>query len=109
MLLTDTPLGKPVQGLSRQGLHATALEAAKLLLKLDPADPQGMLFCIDYFALRAQAYAWLVVRRSMQAACCAVHARGVTMRLQLIPQAGMSLDNGPGAAASASGRLRGPW
>ena len=27
------------QGLSRQGLHATAFEVAKLLLLLDPEDP----------------------------------------------------------------------
>ena len=50
------------QGLSRQGLHATAFEVAKLLLLLDPEDPQGIFFCIDYFALRAHSYSWLLVR-----------------------------------------------
>ena len=50
-----------VQGLSRKGLHATAFELAKLLLLLDPDDPSGALFCIDYFALRSQNLRWLQV------------------------------------------------
>ena len=31
----------------------------KLLLSLDSDDPMGSIFCIDYFALRAEDYAWL--------------------------------------------------
>lgn len=50
-----------MQGLSRKGLHATAFELAKLLLLLDPDDPSGALFCIDYFALRSQNLRWLQV------------------------------------------------
>ena len=50
-----------VQGLSRKGLHATAFEVAKMLLMLDPDDPTGALFCIDYFALRSQNLRWLQV------------------------------------------------
>ena len=50
-----------VQNLSRRGLHATALEYAKLLLGLDPTDPKGVLFCIDYLAIRAQQYKFLAV------------------------------------------------
>jgi hypothetical protein len=52
------------QGLSRQGLHATAFEVAKLLLLLDPDDPMGVFFCIDYFAMRAHDHAWLIVRKT---------------------------------------------
>ena len=54
-------LASRVQGLSRKGLHATAFEVAKLLLLLDPDDPSGALFCIDYFALRSQNLRWLQV------------------------------------------------
>ncbi len=49
------------QGLSRKGLHATAFEIAKVLMLLDPDDPMGAMFCIDYFALRSQSYRWLQV------------------------------------------------
>ena len=37
---------KALQNLSRRELHSMALEHAKLLLGLDPTDPQGVLFCI---------------------------------------------------------------
>lgn len=50
-----------MQNLSRRGLHGTALEYAKLLLGLDPSDPQGVLFCIDYLAIRAHQYKFLKV------------------------------------------------
>jgi len=52
----------PMQNLSRRGLHGTALEYAKLLLGLDPSDPRGVLFCIDYLAIRAHQYKFLRVR-----------------------------------------------
>ena len=52
----------PMQNLSRRGLHGTALEYAKLLLGLDPSDPRGVLFCIDYLAIRAHQYKFLKVR-----------------------------------------------
>lgn len=42
-----------MQGLSRRGLHRTALECCKLLLGLDSDDPLGALCTIDYLALRA--------------------------------------------------------
>ena len=54
-----------VQGLSRKGLHATAFELAKVLMILDPDDPMGAFFCIDYFALRSQNYRWLQVSSPM--------------------------------------------
>ena len=38
------------QALSRRGLHKTALEVCKLLLALNPGDPMGALFAIDYLA-----------------------------------------------------------
>ena len=50
-----------MQNLSRRGLHGTALEYAKLLLGLDPTDPRGILFCIDYLAIRAGQYKFLEV------------------------------------------------
>ncbi|KAL9238297.1 hypothetical protein vseg_012735 [Gypsophila vaccaria] len=48
-----------MRNLDRRGCHRSALEVCKLLLSLDPADPMGAMFCIDYFALRAEEYAWL--------------------------------------------------
>ena len=47
------------QNLSRRGLHGTALETCKLLLALDPGDPLGALFLVDYLALRSRQYGWL--------------------------------------------------
>lgn len=32
-----------------------------MLLGLDPQDPKGVLFCIDYLAIRAQQYQFLQV------------------------------------------------
>ncbi|KAF5733405.1 hypothetical protein HS088_TW17G00948 [Tripterygium wilfordii] len=48
-----------MKSLDRQGCCRSALEVCKLLLSLDSDDPMGALFCIDYFALRAEEYAWL--------------------------------------------------
>jgi hypothetical protein len=42
-----------IRALARQGMHRTAMEWAKLTLGLDPDDPCGLLFQIDYLALRA--------------------------------------------------------
>ncbi|CAK9211367.1 unnamed protein product [Sphagnum jensenii] len=52
-------LFRHMQHLGRRGCHRTALEVCKLLLSLDSDDPLGSLFCIDYFALRAEQYEWL--------------------------------------------------
>ncbi|XP_024388614.2 uncharacterized protein [Physcomitrium patens] len=52
-------LFKHMQHLGRRGCHRTALEVCKLILSLDSDDPLGALFCIDYFALRAEQYEWL--------------------------------------------------
>lgn len=43
----------------RRGCHRVALEICKLLLSLDPDDPMGVIFCIDYYAIRAEQYTWL--------------------------------------------------
>lgn len=51
------------QGLSRKGLHATAFEIAKLMMSLDDDDAMGIMFCIDYLALRLHDYSWLKVGR----------------------------------------------
>ncbi len=48
-----------VQVLGRRGLNRTALECLKLLYSLNEEDPVGVLACIDFYALRAGAYAWL--------------------------------------------------
>ncbi|XP_010518376.1 PREDICTED: transcription factor 25-like [Camelina sativa] len=48
-----------LRNMDRRGCHRSALEVCKLLLSLDTSDPVGALFCVDYFALRAEEYAWL--------------------------------------------------
>lgn len=48
-----------MKNMDRRGCHRSALEVCKLLLSLDSDDPMGALFCIDYFALRAEEHAWL--------------------------------------------------
>ncbi|XAR53905.1 hypothetical protein NMG60_11028842 [Bertholletia excelsa] len=48
-----------MKNMDRQGCHRSALEICKLLLSLDSDDPMGVMFCIDYFALRAEEYTWL--------------------------------------------------
>jgi hypothetical protein len=45
-----------VRALTRRGMHRTALEWAKFVLSLDHSDPCGMLFHIDYLALRSRQY-----------------------------------------------------
>jgi hypothetical protein len=48
-----------MKNMDRRGCHRCALEICKFLLSLDSDDPKGALFCIDYFALRAEEYLWL--------------------------------------------------
>lgn len=48
-----------VQGLSRRGLHRTALEVGKLLLALDEEDPLGMTFFLDFLAVCAQEHQFI--------------------------------------------------
>lgn len=48
-----------MKNMDRRGCHRCALEICKLLLSLDSDDPMGAMFCIDYFALRAEQYTWL--------------------------------------------------
>lgn len=54
-----TTLFTHMKNMDRRGCHRSALEVCKLLLSLDSDDPMGAMFCIDYFALRAEEYAWL--------------------------------------------------
>ncbi|KAF2315110.1 hypothetical protein GH714_038176 [Hevea brasiliensis] len=54
-----TTLFTHMKNMDRRGCHRSALEVCKLLLSLDLDDPMGALFCIDYFSLRAEEYAWL--------------------------------------------------
>ena len=63
------------QSLSRRGLHATALEVAKLSLVLDWRDPLDLTQVIDYYACRCRNYAFLEVRHpTMRNAVCAARA-----------------------------------
>lgn len=48
-----------MKNMDRRGCHRSALEICKLLLSLDSNDPVGAIFCIDYYALRAEEYGWL--------------------------------------------------
>lgn len=48
-----------MKNMDRRGCHRCALEICKLLLSLDLDDPVGAMFCVDYFSLRAEEYAWL--------------------------------------------------
>ncbi|XP_023766007.1 uncharacterized protein LOC111914504 [Lactuca sativa] len=54
-----TTLFSHMKNMDRRGCHRSALEICKLLVSLDSDDPMGALFCIDYFALRAEEYKWL--------------------------------------------------
>ncbi|CAL0317996.1 unnamed protein product [Lupinus luteus] len=54
-----TALFTHMKNLDRRGCHRSALEVCKLLLSMDSDDPMGAIFSIDYFALRAEEYAWL--------------------------------------------------
>ncbi|KAM7276514.1 hypothetical protein ACFE04_018380 [Oxalis oulophora] len=47
------------RNLDWRGCHRSALEVCKLLLSLDSADPRSTIFCIDYYALKAEEYQWL--------------------------------------------------
>lgn len=47
-------LARRVRALCRQGMHRTALEWAKLTVRLDDTDPAGLLLIMDYLALRAR-------------------------------------------------------
>lgn len=46
--------------IGRKGCVRSALECCKLLLSLDERDPQGALFQLDFFALRAGQLEWLL-------------------------------------------------
>lgn len=54
-------LFKHVQYLEGRACARTALEVAKLILSFDPEnDPLAMILVIDFFALRAHQYEWLI-------------------------------------------------
>ncbi|XP_052746696.1 uncharacterized protein LOC112053030 [Bicyclus anynana] len=46
--------------LSIRGFHQTALEVAKIMLNLDPADPLAVVIIIDKFAIFGKEYNWLI-------------------------------------------------
>jgi hypothetical protein len=48
-----------IQILGKRGLHRSALEISKLMLSLNSHDPCGILFTIDYYALRCKKYDFL--------------------------------------------------
>uniref|UniRef100_A0A2M4BEU1 Putative transcription factor 25 n=1 Tax=Anopheles marajoara TaxID=58244 RepID=A0A2M4BEU1_9DIPT len=54
-------LFKHGQHLESRACSRTALEIAKLILSLDPTnDPLAMILIVDYYAIRAKQYEWLV-------------------------------------------------
>ncbi|XP_058058996.1 ribosome quality control complex subunit TCF25 [Anopheles bellator] len=54
-------LFKHAQHLESRACSRTALEVAKLILSLDPVnDPLAMILIVDYYAIRAKQYEWLV-------------------------------------------------
>ena len=54
-------LYKHIQIIGKRGTSRTALELCKLLLSLSPLlDPTCILCSIDYYAIRAQQYIWLI-------------------------------------------------
>lgn len=54
-------LFKHAQYLEGRACSRTALEISKLILTFDPdADPLAMILILDYYALRAREYGWLV-------------------------------------------------
>jgi len=48
-----------IQVLGKRGLHRSALEISKLILQVNSEDPCGILFTIDYYALRCKEYDFL--------------------------------------------------
>ncbi|XP_076034332.1 nuclear localized protein 1 [Oratosquilla oratoria] len=54
-------LFRHILNVGQKGCHRTALELCKLLLSLSPDDdPLAVSLMIDFYAIRAQEYAWLV-------------------------------------------------
>uniref|UniRef100_A0A182Y114 Uncharacterized protein n=1 Tax=Anopheles stephensi TaxID=30069 RepID=A0A182Y114_ANOST len=54
-------LFKHSQHLESRACSRTALEVAKLILSFDPVnDPLAMILVVDYYAIRAKQYEWLV-------------------------------------------------
>lgn len=60
LLLLVSFSARYIASLSRRGCHRCALEVSKLLLSLDRTDPMGILFCIDYHAIRAREYQFVL-------------------------------------------------
>lgn len=54
-------LFRHILNVGRKGCYRTALELCKLLLNLSPDDdPLAVSLMLDFYALRAQEYSWLV-------------------------------------------------
>ncbi|GET85715.1 hypothetical protein, conserved [Leishmania tarentolae] len=53
-------LQRGVHAALRRGCPRTAYERTRCLLSLDPGDPCGMLLLLDYTALRAKRWVWLL-------------------------------------------------
>lgn len=54
-------LFRHILNVGQKGCYRTALELCKLLLNLSPDDdPLAVSLMIDFYALRAQEYSWLV-------------------------------------------------
>ncbi|KAG5487542.1 hypothetical protein LSCM1_07499 [Leishmania martiniquensis] len=65
-------LQRGVHAALKRGCLRTAFERARCLLSLDPNDPCGMLLLLDYTALRAKRWVWLLEMRHRALAVRAV-------------------------------------
>ncbi|KAG5511698.1 hypothetical protein JKF63_07296 [Porcisia hertigi] len=66
-------LQRGVHSALKRGCLRTAYERTRCLLSLDPADPCGMLLLLDYTALRAKRWVWLLEMRRLAFAVRATH------------------------------------
>lgn len=52
---------KHIQFVGQRACYRTALELSKMLLSLNPVeDPLAIVLSIDYYALRAKEFKWLI-------------------------------------------------
>ncbi len=52
---------KHIQFVGQRACYRTALELCKMLLSLNPIeDPLAIILSLDYYALRAKEYKWLI-------------------------------------------------
>lgn len=99
-----TALAKHAQTLGKKGCPRTALEVCKLVLSLSPlVDHTGALFAIDYYAIRAKQYRFLVdFSRDMDRAVMAAYGVGAHPWAAARPAAAAASTTAIATAASAT-------